>query len=335
MAEKYEERVEVKGTNRCPIFSGMEEDYETWRILASDWMEIEGNKREYPGLEMRAAMRGKALDVVVGIPQVDLKGDEGTVRLIKELEKYYQKESRTYKLMKLKELMNIKRGTDESMEEYIRRYEKVARDLKSAGGGELEENMKGWHLLGQAGLEDLEEQVVVGACHTQEGYDHIKGELMRIFGGKGKKDTKAWLEKGRHIETGGKDKTERKEGNCFKCGEKGHWARGCKKTIEKNRQWLRCYVCWEQGHLARDCRMGRSVGRCWKCGVEGHKEKECKMDREGKGNLNNRGGEQEGRNDGRIESVMLGEERGREEWEQARIEAILDTGCRGNLCGLK
>ena len=134
MAEKYEERVEVKGTNRCPIFSGMEEDYENWRILASDWMEIEGNKREYPGLEMRADIRGKALDVVVGIPQVDLKGDEGTERLIKELEKYYQKESRTYKLMKLKELMNIKRGMDESMEEYIRRYEKVARDLKSAGG---------------------------------------------------------------------------------------------------------------------------------------------------------------------------------------------------------
>ena len=31
---------------------------------------------------------------------------------------------------------------------------------------------------------------MVGACHSQEGYDHIKGELMRIFGDKGKKREK-------------------------------------------------------------------------------------------------------------------------------------------------
>ena len=28
---------------------------------------------------------------------------------------------------------------------------------------------------------ELEEQVVIGTCQTKEGYDYIKGELMRIF----------------------------------------------------------------------------------------------------------------------------------------------------------
>ena len=46
-------------------------------------------------------------------------------------------------------------------------------------------------MLGQAGLEELEEQVVVGECYTQEGYNHIKGELIQIFGDKGKKEAKS------------------------------------------------------------------------------------------------------------------------------------------------
>ena len=95
--------------------------------------------------------------------------------LLRELENYYQEESRVYKLSILKEFYNIRREPEENVAEYIRGYERVAREFKRAGGGEIAEEMKGWHLLGQAGLEELEEQVVVGDCHTQDGYDHMKG----------------------------------------------------------------------------------------------------------------------------------------------------------------
>ena len=47
--------------------------------------------------------------------------------------------------------------------------------------GKIVEEVRGWHLLRQARLTELEEQVVVGACHTHEGYDHIKWELIKIF----------------------------------------------------------------------------------------------------------------------------------------------------------
>ena len=68
-------------------------------------------------------MRGKALDVVVGLEQEKLMERTSVEMLLRELEKCYQKESRVYKLSKLKEFYNIRREPEESMEEYIRRYE--------------------------------------------------------------------------------------------------------------------------------------------------------------------------------------------------------------------
>ena len=56
--------------------------------------------------------------------------------------------------------------------------------------GVLADEMKGWHLMGQARLSKLEEQVLVGTCYTKDGYDHMKGELMRIFSDEGKKRRK-------------------------------------------------------------------------------------------------------------------------------------------------
>ena len=91
---------------------------------------IEGKKREYLALEMRGAMRGKALEVVVGLAQEKLMENTGVETLLRELEKYYQKESRVYKLSKLKGFYNIRREPEENMEEYIKRYKRLARELK-------------------------------------------------------------------------------------------------------------------------------------------------------------------------------------------------------------
>ena len=87
-----EERIEMKGTLRCPVFSGNEAEYENWRVIAGDWMMIEGKKIEYPALEMR----GKALEVVVDLPQEKLMENTGVETLLREWEKYYQKENRVY-----------------------------------------------------------------------------------------------------------------------------------------------------------------------------------------------------------------------------------------------
>ena len=79
-----EERIEIKGTVRWPVFSGSETKYKNWRVIASDMMMIEGRKREYPVLEMRSAMRGKALVLVVGLGQEKLMERTG-VEMLREL----------------------------------------------------------------------------------------------------------------------------------------------------------------------------------------------------------------------------------------------------------
>ena len=88
-----EERIEMKGMVRCPVFSGDEVEYK-------NWMMTEGKKREYPALEMRSTMRFKALDVVVCLEQEKLMERTGIEILLRELEKHYQNESRVYKFYK-------------------------------------------------------------------------------------------------------------------------------------------------------------------------------------------------------------------------------------------
>ena len=62
-------------------------------------------------------MREKALDMVVGLDHEKLMKEDRVEALLKQVEKYYQKESRVYKLTKLKEFYNIRRDSEESMEE--------------------------------------------------------------------------------------------------------------------------------------------------------------------------------------------------------------------------
>ena len=50
------------------------------------------------------------------------------------------------------------------------------------------------NLIGQAGLTELEEQVVLGACHMGDEYEKLKSELMRIFREKREKEEMGWME---------------------------------------------------------------------------------------------------------------------------------------------
>ena len=46
-------------------------------------------------------------------------------------------------------------------------YEYVTWKCKEEEGGELPEEMKGWHLLGEAGLDDMTNTTVIGAYFTE------------------------------------------------------------------------------------------------------------------------------------------------------------------------
>ena len=97
-------------------------------MLESDWILIDGQKREYEyskGNEECNEGKGIRCGGWVSPGKTDerwCRGVEGIGEILPE----------------------------GSMEEYIRRYERVARELKRAGGGEIAKEVQGWHLLGQA-----------------------------------------------------------------------------------------------------------------------------------------------------------------------------------------
>ena len=63
-------------------------------------------------------------------------------------------------------------------------------------------------------------------------------------------------------------------------------------------------------------------------------EKECRVDKKNR-EQSRMGGEHQdfegGNKEGNREAVMLGDERKRKQWEEGKIEAILDTRYRGNV----
>ena len=75
-------------------------------------------------------------------------------------------------MRKVKTYYRIKRGSEEPVDDYIQRYKKLARECQN--GRELFGNgTRGWHLIGQAGLVEPEEHIVLGTCHTG-GYESIE-----------------------------------------------------------------------------------------------------------------------------------------------------------------
>ena len=58
------------------------------------------------------------------------------------------------------------KGKQERLKEYVERYEHVAWRCHEEGGGELPEDMREWHLEGQAGLDITTKTIIIGACST-------------------------------------------------------------------------------------------------------------------------------------------------------------------------
>lgn len=47
-----------------------------------------------------------------------------------------------------------------------------------------------------------------------------------------------------------------KEDRCFKCGEKGHFIKQCKKKYKEN---VLCFKCKRKGHISSECRESEDI----------------------------------------------------------------------------
>ncbi|MCI82388.1 cellular nucleic acid-binding protein, partial [Trifolium medium] len=62
-------------------------------------------------------------------------------------------------------------------------------------------------------------------------------------------------------------KKKQGNGNCYKCGERGHMSYDCPRKSDK------CFSCGQFGHKADACRVKVF---CFNYGEEGHKSPACK-----------------------------------------------------------
>ena len=301
-----------KPGRRCPIFNGEESEYENWKMQVEDWLELEEEELKYPGLELRLALKGRALRLSENIMREDLKKKGGERKLLEILDKAYRKDKRINKILKIEEYYKIQRKDRESIKEYVERYEHVARKCKMEGGGELSEEMRGWHLVVQARLDQTTQTIIVGACSAEAKYEEIKEEMLRITADREEKKEGEWMEGGR------KKGRMNKEIVCYKCGEKGHISWSCIK------EGTECGYCKRPGHGEKDCR-DKTI-KCWKCQKLGHRESRCDMREKKK--EDERAEKGVDREQGRI---FLSEREENEDHEY--LEAIIDTGCSTSLCG--
>lgn len=48
---------------KCPVFTGVEEDYKMWKQQINDWLVVEEDNIKYPGIEIRLALKGKSYQI--------------------------------------------------------------------------------------------------------------------------------------------------------------------------------------------------------------------------------------------------------------------------------
>lgn len=229
----------MKVRQGCPRFSGRREEYETWRMKVEDWMLITEGEVRYPGVVMRMALEGKALDIAMGMDRDELKKTSGGGILLDKLDGVYRKDKVMETYSKVRSYLKIERGEKETIEEYLFRYDKVAEECKKATGGRgmMEGEVKGCHLLEQAKVTETQKQMVLAACGGDKlDYNLVSKMMKRIFEGLVEKETK---------EDGWWERKDNKGGTYYKEGRKG---RG-------GQQWQRtwCVICRTGGHSTRDC----------------------------------------------------------------------------------
>ena len=125
----------------------------------------------------------------------------------------------------------------------------------------MPEEMKGWHMMGQAGLNIQTKTTIIGACSAEATYEEIKEQLLRIMADREVKTEAAWAEKEK------REEFETIEVTCYRYGEKGHISRKCN---QKEKEYKHC---GRKGNVENGC-WERNM-KCWRCQKVQHRESKC------------------------------------------------------------
>ena len=299
---------EWKWRRECPRFSGVQAEYKGWKGQVEDWLVVCGDDVQYPGIEIRMSLRGRALEVTEGIDREELKKKGGDTIILKKLDAAYKKDTLMDNYGKMKRYFKTERESGETMREFIIRYEKEELECsKAIGKSMFEGEAKGFHLLEQANLSENQKQMVLAACGKGKlEYEVVSQIMKRIFEGLGnKEDNEWWGSEGYTNVWRGRD-SYRPRSISRGRGTRGRGRDG-KNPLNRDGRVSLCTLCKSEYHWVRDC--PQNVMNKTKKGKEPSQEQEKSEERV------------------YVEVSKVDEEH----WGD--IDAILDTGCKSTVCG--
>ena len=144
------------------------------------------------------------------------------------------------------------RKKDETVMDFLFRQEKARAEWKKLKG--KEEELEGMILIHQAGINDTDYHVVMGACGEDKGYENVWNTIKRIYGGREEKGEQklSWYgereDEGQSKKGGMKLNPMNKYGRrsrCINCRGEDHWLKDCNKAKE-------CWICHSREHYGKD-----------------------------------------------------------------------------------
>src|SRR5256885_6434007 len=134
MAENTEGRKKGR-VMECPKFGGNIGKFQEWKAKVEMWMKLEEDTIKFPGLEIKMSLEGEAFKTVddVEIEKLVKKGGEKVI--MERLEKRYGKDKLMDSFEKMTNFFEIKRGEEETMQEYGERFKRLQRECEIGGGG--------------------------------------------------------------------------------------------------------------------------------------------------------------------------------------------------------
>jgi hypothetical protein len=292
-------------SNKCPGFDGNRDLYIEWKGKMEDWVWMVKGEEKHIGLKVRKALSGEPWELVAGIKREELVKEDGWINITDILDKKYGVDKRREKMINMKKLFRIERSKDESIKDFISRFDLIMRKCSLNGMAALDEEHKGGLLMGRSCLDEQEEKILIGALDGSLKYDKVTKILLEIFGEEKKEEKKKiWLADNQNLRGLNTMK-------CYVCQKTGHISRACPDKKE-------CQGCGKRGHSSAECRHKDS--KCYRCGGKGHLSYQCKKEK----------GEKTADKEG--ERVLFGDMDNEEtDWET--IYGIIDTGCKNTIVG--
>ncbi|XP_043468205.1 uncharacterized protein LOC122502296 [Leptopilina heterotoma] len=110
------------------------------------------------------------------------------------------------------------------------------------------------------------------------------GRIRKLDGHRGGQRGRGGGNRNQPPNSGNRDNSATSNNNCYRCGESGHLARGCVRTVNDNKA---CFNCNETGHVARDCNKAPQKKReCFICKSPDHIVHNCPLLNNGNANKN-------------------------------------------------